>query len=373
MTGALSPRALVASGAFEWGNDGRLVRFAPGARHELATLVERAGFARPLVLVGRRADKTALAALLPGAEVVAVGPGRVDELSAELLPALRGHDLVAIGGGRVIDCAKAVAAVTGARCAAVPTTLSGAEMTGFHRLPRGYEQAARGMVRPELVVWDPDLLAEAPQRLLAESAANALAHALEALYTKRASPVASAAALACSELLAAGLRLLGEDGAVERRELHGTLALGALLAGWASGEAGIAFHHALCQTLVRELGCAHATTNAAVLAASARHAARSASPAVSAWLEAFLRGVGVGASDATTPTSEQALAVVAERLAAAGARPPAELLNLDEREIVALARTAAAHPAARAAVFPCNSEALAAVLRDAVRAARARG
>ena len=61
--------------------------------------------------------------------------------------------LVALGGGRVIDVAKAIAAVRGGRVAAIPTTLSGAEMTGIHRLPDGHE--APRLVRPALVLGDP--------------------------------------------------------------------------------------------------------------------------------------------------------------------------------------------------------------------------
>ena len=49
------------------------------------------------------------------------------------------RSLVAFGGGRVIDTAKAIAAVRGARVAAIPTTLSGAEMTVIHKLPDGHK------------------------------------------------------------------------------------------------------------------------------------------------------------------------------------------------------------------------------------------
>ena len=44
---------------------------------------------------------------------------------------------MALGGGRVIDTAKAIGGVTGAPVAAIPTTLSGAELTPFHRTPAG--------------------------------------------------------------------------------------------------------------------------------------------------------------------------------------------------------------------------------------------
>ena len=59
-----------------------------------------------------------------------------------------------------MDTTKAIAGAVGARCGAIPTTLSGAEMTPFHRTPAGVEGAR--LVRPALVLADPDLMASAP-------------------------------------------------------------------------------------------------------------------------------------------------------------------------------------------------------------------
>ncbi len=66
------------------------------------------------------------------------------ETAAALLERVGSSRLVALGGGRVIDTAKAIASVTGAEVAAIPTTLSGAEMTGIHRLPAGAEDRVSG-------------------------------------------------------------------------------------------------------------------------------------------------------------------------------------------------------------------------------------
>jgi maleylacetate reductase len=90
---------------------------------------------------------------------------------------------------------------------------------------------------------------------------NAVAHAMEALHTPLANPVSELAALRATVLLAAGVRA---DPPVRER-----LALGAVLAGYASGAAGIAVHHALCQTIVRTAGAPHAETNAVMLPHSA--------------------------------------------------------------------------------------------------------
>ncbi len=96
--------------------------------------------------------------------VHAVPTGQVPEAAAVLLDRARAPQLVALGGGRVIDTAKAVAAVSGARVAAVPTTLSGAEMTGIHRLPAGAESRVRAMVRPDLAIADPEAMTSQASR-----------------------------------------------------------------------------------------------------------------------------------------------------------------------------------------------------------------
>ena len=163
--------------------------------------------------------------------------------------------LVALGGGRVIDAAKAIAGADDLRCAAVPTTLSGAEMTRIHRMPAGVERF--NLMRPSLVIADPALMASQPLPDLAASAMNALAHAVEALYTPFANPVADMAALRAAELIARGL---GGD-----EPSRAELALAGLLAGYASGSAGYAVHHVVGQTLVRLTGAPHARVYAVLL------------------------------------------------------------------------------------------------------------
>ena len=112
-----------------------------------------------------------------------VPAGQVPETAAALLDASGSSRLVAFGGGRVIDTAKAVASVSGAEVAAIPTTLSGAEMTGIHRIPAGAEHRVNGLVRPSLVVADPAAMTGLPEPRLRASAMNALAHGADSLYT----------------------------------------------------------------------------------------------------------------------------------------------------------------------------------------------
>jgi maleylacetate reductase len=188
-----------------------------------------------------------------------VGQGQVPELAARLLETAGARPLVAFGGGRVIDTAKAVAAISGAKVAALPTTLSGAEMTGIHRLPAGAEARVAALVRPALVIADPAAMTDAPEPALRASAMNALAHGADSLYTPFANPLSEMAALRGAELVAAALDL----GRAERDP--GPLALGSLLCGYAIDSGMFGLHHVVCQSLARICGSPHAATNAAIL------------------------------------------------------------------------------------------------------------
>ena len=191
-----------------------------------------------------------------------IGDGLVDELAGDLLDAIDGaQTLVALGGGRVIDTAKALAAAqpaaTAPRVAALPTTLSAAEMTWLHRQARG--APADRHVRPALVLDDPALSTSQPVEGLAASSANALGHALEAQVSALASPVPTLAGREAAALLR---HAWAADLAEPDRD---ALALGALLSGYAIDGAWYGLHHVLAQTLVRVAGVGHGPANAVLL------------------------------------------------------------------------------------------------------------
>lgn len=191
-------------------------------------------------------------------DTLLVPAGQVNDLASRMLK--RGtpsRPIAALGGGRVIDTAKAVAAAAGGlSVTAIPTSLSGAEMTGIHRHARGVpDETPR--VRPSVVINDPALSASQPVAQLAASTANALAHAVAAVTGIRSTPISRAVALDGIRRLAAGW-----SGDEPDRD---SLALGALLAGWGLDQSGVGPHHALAQTAVREASLAHAEVNAALL------------------------------------------------------------------------------------------------------------
>jgi alcohol dehydrogenase class IV len=196
-------------------------------------------------------------------DIFEVGAGKVDQLASELVgfvgPVRR---IVALGGGRVIDTAKALAAVRQpgrrARVAAVPTTLSAAEMTAIHRRAAHSDTSLPG-VRPAIVVNDPALSASQPLVGLAASAANSLAHAAEGPATIRASPVPAMAGAEAARLIGAAYAGGGDE---PDRDM---LALAALLSGYTIDSAGYGLHHVLSQTLARVGGVGHGPANAVML------------------------------------------------------------------------------------------------------------
>jgi alcohol dehydrogenase class IV len=238
---------------FTWQDGERRIRFGRGA---IADAPELLGEGYTL-LTTPRAAASASEVVERAAAVHEVARGQVDAVAGDLLDAVDGELLVALGGGRVVDVAKALAAARpGRRAAAIPTTLSAAEMTAVHRHAAGVP-ADRPRVRPAIVINDPDLSASQPPGDLAASAANSLGHAVEAPLTPLASPVPTMAAHEAARLTARAFSAGEPD-----RE---ALALAALLSGYAIGAAWYGLHHVMSQTLVRVGGAGHGPANAAML------------------------------------------------------------------------------------------------------------
>ena len=312
----------------------RTIRFGEGSAAEAPDLLRQGGFDGYALLTTERAAGSVR--LDPAAELH-VPSGLVDELSASLLPGAGERPLVALGGGRVIDTAKAIGGVTGAPVAAIPTTLSGAELTPFHRTPAGVEGAR--MVRPSLVVADPNLMASQPGPQLWASAMNALAHGMEALYTPLANPVAEPAALRGAA-------------AIFREEV----ALGALLCAWASGMTGFAVHHATCQLIVRTAGSPHAQTNAVMLP----HFARMMSGRAPGVMGELARALGDPEGDPAAAAGRAA------KLSARSGHTRLATLGVEEEHLPRVAAAVMRHPALGNTPEPPDEAELLGLLRDAL-------
>jgi maleylacetate reductase len=246
----VDPRA-----SFTWIDGERIIRYGSDVLSEAPELLGGRGFERFALVTTERAAAQASAVADAADLVLHVPTGAVPEAAAAVRADVAGRPIVALGGGRVIDSGKAIAGADDLPVAAIPTTLSGAELTGFHRMPAGVDDFK--LVRPSVVIADPELMASQPMPGVAASALNAMAHAVESLYTPLTNPAAQLCGLQAIELLATGLG--------EAEPNRPRLALGGLLAGWASGSAGYAFVHVLCQATVRVAGTPHAQTYAVML------------------------------------------------------------------------------------------------------------
>ena len=160
---------------------------------------------------------------------------------------------MALGGGRVIDSAKAIAGADGLRVAAIPTTLSGAEMTPFHRMPAGVDELqARAAVARDRRPGADGVAADARPRR--ERDERARARDRGALHAAREPGRRDGGA-------ARGHAARARAGRSERRRSRSARCSPATR----SGSAGFAVHHAVCQTIVRVAGTPHAQTNAVML------------------------------------------------------------------------------------------------------------
>lgn len=315
---------------FTWQDGERTIRFGRGA---VATAEELLGTGYAL-LTTERAERSAPDVVAAAGAVHHVRPGRVDEIAEELRETVSGELLVALGGGRVIDVTKALAAVAGppVRAAAIPTTLSAAEMSKGHRQATGAPPGTRSH-RPAIVINDPDLSASQPEGELAASAANSLAHAVEGAVTVNASPVPVLAAHEAIRLTEAAYAAGGEP---DREQL----ALAALLSGYTIDHAGLGLHHVLCQTLVRLAGAGHGPSNAAMLPHT------------------------IGALRRRNPATVDATALARDLARRAGAERLRDI-GVDEAKLEDCARAAAERPQLRVTPPPADEDEIRALYRSA--------
>ena len=159
--------------------------------------------------------------------------------------------VIGLGGGSVIDVAKKSAADLGLQKIMIPTTAgTGSEVT--HESVLKVEGKKRAFVDvnliPDIAIVDPKLMMTMPQKLIASSGIDALAHAIECYDSRRSNLLVKILAFEAYTILKANLRkaVCGDEKAKER------MALGSLMAGMAFGNSGTALAHALSYPLSNE-------------------------------------------------------------------------------------------------------------------------
>lgn len=246
------------------------VVFGAGTASRVRDEVERLGRSRVLLIAGRRLDPRVTEAL--GDLVVARFEDAVmhtpTEVTDRALALARQHDVdctVAVGGGSTTGLSKALAARAGYDQVVVPTTYAGSEVTPVLGETRDGIKTTRSgpEILPETVVYDVELTLGLPTDLTVTSAVNAMAHAVEALYSAQANPVVDGMALdAIGAVTRALPRVVADSRDLDARAdlLQAAWLAGACLAG-----VGMGLHHKLCHTLGGSFALPHAPTHTVVL------------------------------------------------------------------------------------------------------------
>ncbi|MET0425319.1 MAG: maleylacetate reductase and hydroxyquinol 1,2-dioxygenase domain-containing protein [Actinoplanes sp.] len=246
------------------------VVFGAGTLSRLRDEVERLGGTRVL-LVGRPALVDRAASVLgPSAadrfvEVAMHTPVEVTDRAERVLRESRADCLVSIGGGSSTGLGKALAARTGLPQLAVPTTYAGSEVTPVLGETAAGRKTTRSSpeILPKAVLYDVELTTGLPVDVSVTSGLNAMAHAVEALYSPQATPAVDAFALDAIGRFARALpRIVARPDDLDARADALT---GAWLAGICLGTVGMGLHHKLCHVLGGSFGLPHASTHAVVL------------------------------------------------------------------------------------------------------------
>lgn len=207
--------------------------------------------------------------------------------------------VVSLGGGSSADLGKAVcyfveqqSGTPGAGYTdrpvlphiSIPTTYSGAELTGFFGMTDPAARAKTGAggptVTPVAAIYDPVAFLDLPPRPSAETAMNALAHGVECAYSPRRTPEAEAIALAAIRRIAASLpAVVDEPGDLAART---ELLTGAVLAGRCLQNTAVGVHHGLAQLVGGRTGIPHGLANAVILAHAMRFNAEAVGDAATA-------------------------------------------------------------------------------------------
>ena len=260
--------------AFTWSASASRVILAPGALARVPDEVSRLGGRRVLLIGSGASTREALRRVREalGAAIAAVIPVAAQHVPDAIATAAvsTARDSVAdlivtVGGGSATGLGKVVALECGLPLIAVPTTYSGSEMTPmWGRTSDGVKRTGMdARVLPRAVVYDPELCAGMPPMLAAASGMNALAHCVEALWSRGASPVTSVLAEEGIRRLVVGLpAVVANSGDLEG---HAGNLVAACLAGLCIAQAGSGIHHRTCHVLGGGWNLPHAETHAVVL------------------------------------------------------------------------------------------------------------
>jgi len=199
----------------------------------------------------------------------------------------KGYDLLlGVGGGSSMDTAKGLSVLLahggkgqdyggidkvpgpGVPIFTIPTTAgTGSEVTNiaiFGDVEKGYKL---GIVSPyllaRLALVDPTLTYGCPPKVTAASGIDALIHAIECYTGNKANTFSDALALEAMRLIVGNLRTAVKNGSDKEARNH--MSEGALIAGMAFGNSGVAAVHALAYPLGSRFHVPHGVANGLLL------------------------------------------------------------------------------------------------------------
>jgi maleylacetate reductase len=255
------------------------VVFGAGALKRLPEELDRLGARRALVLsTPEQADSARQVANALGARCAGTYDKAAMHVPVEIAEDARraarqlGADCcVTVGGGSTTGLGKAIALTSSVPILAVPTTYAGSEMTPIYGITEGGAKKTGRDVRvlPKAVIYDPTLTLSLPPALSAASGMNAIAHAVEALYSHEGNPIISLMAEEGIRALASALPVIMQkptDVPSRSEALYGAWLCGVVL-----GSAGMALHHKLCHVLGGSFNLPHAETHSIVLPHAVRY------------------------------------------------------------------------------------------------------
>lgn len=255
------------------------VIFAPGALARLPEVLEHSGWRR-LMLCASHSMRTggwvsSIEAML-GEKLAAifdhVQPHVQDVQLNEALALSQEKNasaIIGLGGGSPVGMAKAVGFQLHLPIIAIPTTYAGSEMTPVYGVTHTSENPPRKVtvkdpkIAPSLVIYDPELTLDLPPALTASTGINALAHCIEALYSKTRNPLSTAAAIQGVQHIHNSLFHCFQEG--RNLPARTEMLLGSHLAGFSLASVSMGLHHGLCHVLGGTANVPHGIANGIIL------------------------------------------------------------------------------------------------------------
>jgi maleylacetate reductase len=253
--------------------------FAPGSLAQVGEEAERRGWRKLMLCANQTMQsngtldliKTSLGGRLV-AEFPRVQPHVQDIQVREGLVISKEKNIdavVGLGGGSPIGMAKAVGFELNVPVIAIPTTYAGSEMTPVYGITHTDENPPRKVtvshprIVPKIVIYDSELTLNLPPEMTASTGINALAHCVEALYSKTRNPLSTAAATSGVRHIANSILSCYLDG--KDREARTEMLLGSHLAGLSLASVSMGLHHGLCHVLGGALNIPHGIANSIIL------------------------------------------------------------------------------------------------------------